>query len=67
MYRIAQEQDCVCNQIQQFCMSEWPQKKLISPKLSPYFKFKDNLSVCNNLLLYNNRIVVSKPLQRETL
>ena len=67
VYRIAQEQDPVCHQVQQFCTSEWPQKKFISPKLSPYFKFKDNLSVCNNLLLYNNRIVVPKTLQRETL
>ena len=33
----------------------------------PYYKFKDNLSVCNDLLLYNNRIVVPKSLRKETL
>ena len=66
-YRKAQEQDAVCEQVRQYCMTEWPQKKFISSEITPYYKFKDHLTVCDNLLLFNNRIVVPKSLQRETL
>ena len=66
-YRKAQEQDAVCSQVLRYCTTEWPQKKFISPEIAPYFKFKNNLTVCDNMLLFNNRIVVPKSLQRETL
>ena len=59
-YRKAQEQDAVCEQLRQYCMTEWPQKKFISSEITPYYKFKDHLTVCDNLLLFNNRIVVPK-------
>ena len=66
-YRKAQEQDAACSQVLRYCTAEWPQKKFISPEIAPYFKFKNNLTVCDNMLLFNNRIVVPKSLQRETL
>ena len=66
-YWKAQEQDAVCTQVKLFCTTEWPQKKFVSPDIAPYFKVKDNLTVCDGLLLFNNRIVVPESLQRETL
>ena len=33
----------------------------------PYWKVKNSLSICNDLLLFNNRIVVPKDMRKETL
>ena len=66
-YRKAQEQDEVTAQVRQYCSTEWPQEKFIPHELMPYWKARNDLTVCHNLLLYCNRIVVPKALQRETL
>ena len=68
VYRQAQEQDPVCAQIREFCKSGWPERKqLVSEELIPYWKVKDSLTTCDQLLFYNSRIVVPKALQKETL
>ena len=66
-YSQSQEQDPVCSQVREFCKSGWPKKQLIPEELAPYWKAKDRLTICDGLLQYNSRIVVPKPLQRETL
>ena len=66
-YRKAQEEDPVCSQVRQYCTSQWPSKKFISSEISPYYQHRSNLTLCSNLLLYNNRIVVPRSLRRETL
>ena len=65
-YKLAQEQDAVCVQVRGYCESEWPDKKLISPVLMPYYQVRSSLTVCNDLLLFNERIVVPKALRRDT-
>ena len=45
----------------------WPKKQLIPPNLTPYWKARDSLTICTDLLLYNSRIVVPKSMQQETL
>ena len=65
-YRCAQEQDPVCQQVTEYCRTGWPRKGLVKPDIAPYWKVRDSLTVCNQLLLYDHRIVVSKSLQEET-
>ena len=45
----------------------WPRKKIIPLNLTPYWKARNSLTICNNLLLYNSCIVIPKSLQQETL
>ena len=65
--KTAQAQDPVCSQVRQVCDSEWPEQKFISPTQMPYFKERSHLTVCNNLLLFDGRIVVPEALRNETL
>ena len=66
-YRQSQ-QDPVCSQVREFCKTKWVNKKHVPQELMPYWKMKDNLlTICDNLLLYNSRIVVLKLMQKETL
>ena len=66
-YHRSQEQDEECTQVREYCRSGWPSKQLTPPQLLPYWKVRDNLTICNNLLLYNSRIVVPKSMQRKIL
>ena len=66
MYRCAQEQDPVCQQVIEHCRKGWPRKGLVNPDIAPYWKVRGSLTVCNRLLLYDHRIVVPKSLQEET-
>ena len=63
MYRQAQEQDEVCTQLREYCRMGWPRKQLIPFNLTPYWKARNSLTICNDLLLYNSRIVVPRSLQ----
>ena len=67
MYRAAQKEDRICAQVRGFCKTGWPKRQLIPSEITPYWNVKDNLTVCDDLLLYNTRIVMPKSLQRETL
>ena len=39
-YKVAQQQDIVCVQVRRYCESEWPDKKLFSPVLMPYYQVR---------------------------
>ena len=52
-YSTAQQKDPVCARMREYCESEWPAKEDIPPELAPYFKIKNQLTLCENLLLYN--------------
>ena len=45
-YHQSQEQDPICAQIREYCKMGWPKKNLVSLELSPYWKAKDNLTIC---------------------
>ncbi len=66
-YSDAQKQDDICKQIREFCSTGWPNKEATPPELKPYWKEKQSFSVCEDLLMFNCRIVVPKKMQRETL
>ena len=51
----------------EYCKSNWPQKHLIHPETIPYWKFRSSFSIHENLLLFNDIIVVPTSLRREML
>ena len=66
-YRKSQEEDPVCVQVKQYCQTEWPEKHATPISVRSFWKARSSLSVCNQLLLYNHRIVVPPSLQNEAL
>ena len=66
-YRQGQEEDNICSEVINYCQSEWPNKANISQAIQPYWTVRTELSYINKLLLYRNRIVVPKDLQKVTL
>ena len=66
-YREAQAEDSVCSQLIKFSQTSWPEKHKLSGELKKYWSVRDDLTVCDKLLLYGTRIVVPKQLQHETL
>ena len=67
MYHQAQERDEVCTKLWEYCKMGWPRKQLIPLNLTPYWKARNSLTICNDLLVYNSCIVLLRSLQRETL
>ena len=67
IYSQAQKQELMCEQIREFCILGWPCKEKISHKLKPYWNVRGSFTLCEDLLLFNSRIVVPKVLQQETL
>ena len=66
-YRLAQEEDVTCNTLISYCRNGWPNKYSLPMYLRSYWKLQGDLSLADNLLLYQNRIVVPEKLQMETL
>lgn len=54
----AQESDPVCSTLVSYCNHGWPHKNNLSVPLIPYWKYRGQLTVHNNLLLYGPRIVI---------
>ena len=62
-----QAEDPVCSKVMEYCKSGWPRKHLLQPELIPYWKLRSSLTMCNHLLLYNNRIIIPTSLQKEVM
>ena len=67
VYRKAQDKDPVCQTIMQYLQLWWPNKKSLSVEILTYWKFGGYFSVCNNLLMYGQRIIVPTSLRCETI
>ena len=65
-YRQAQMEDAECAKVREYCQTYWPAKHSIESSLKPYWKVRGSLTLCDDLLLYNSRIVVPPSLRRET-
>ena len=59
--------DPVYSAVMKHCLGGWPERHAIEPALKPYWKVQGELSVQNNLLLFQKHIVVPQSLQNETL
>ena len=49
----------------EYCRSKWPDRNSIESPLKPLWKVRDSLTICEQLLLFNNRIVVPSAMRRE--
>ena len=67
IYRQAQKDDPVCAQVREYSTKHWPAKKFISADITPYWNERNDLTICNDLLMYKSRIVVPNVLREETL
>ena len=67
IYRNAQADDPTCSQIMSYCANGWPERHRISGKLKHYWQARHDLTIGEDLLLYQSRIVVPESLQHETL
>lgn len=53
--------------VREYCSKGWPAKETIESELKPFWAVQNSLTLGNNLLLYNNHIVVPPALQGETI
>ena len=66
-YKEAQDKDPVCTKVRCYCLMGWPEKKEVDVDIVPYWMVRSALTSKDGLLLYHQRIVVPRALQRETL
>ena len=68
VYAAGQDSDSICTQVKEYCRKGWPEKKQkVASDIRPYWKVRESLTIANNLLVFNNRIVVPPSLRDETL
>ena len=56
-----------CLKVMEFCRSGWPNRHSIPAAVKAYWKARISLSIHNNLLLFNSRVVVPPSLQENVL
>ena len=64
-YREAQKKDPVCSEIMQ--ESGWPKKHQLECPLVEYWRVRGEISLCDDLLLYDMLMVIPKAVQAEAL
>ena len=62
-----QLQDKTCQVQTKYCQSEWPDHSHTVSCAKCYYPVANDLSVCNNLLLRGDRIVIPQSLQQQIL
>ena len=65
--RQKQAEDDVCTKVMEYCKSNWPRKHLIEPEMIPYWKLRSSLTLHDNLLLFNDRIVIPTSMWKDML
>ena len=63
----AQNSVPVCSMIIKYCRMGWPNKASLNEVTVPYWEARGNLTLHNNLLLYDTRIVIPVSKQQEIL
>ena len=62
-----QNKDKICKQLIQYCQSGWPSKHQVPQSLKPYYFVSAELTIQQDLLICNNRIVIPSSLHSEML
>ena len=63
----AQDEDAVCTEVKAYCKNGWPGYMPQQPLLRPYWEKRSHLTLKDELLMYDDRIVVPQALQLEVL
>ena len=66
-FRKAQDSDAECAQVKEYCKNGWPVYMPQQPLLRPYWEKCQFLTLVDDLLMYNNRIVTPRALQLQVL
>ena len=66
-YSKAQAKDEVCSKLINYCKSGWPTRNQLSRTLKDFWRFRGELTLSDNLLLYQSRFVVPVEMRQETL
>ena len=67
-FRIAQDKDSTCLQAKQWCTHGWPTKSpTANPEMIPFWQVRSSFTVCDNLLLHNQCVVIPTSLRKEIL
>lgn len=64
---ILQKDDGLLSDVISYCLQGWPTYIPRSPLLRPYWENRQHLNVVDDLLLYNDRIVIPQKMQMEVL
>ena len=62
-----QNADPEISEVRRYCATEWPTFMPANTLLTPYWNNKHHLTIVNDLLMYDNRIVIPRELRLETL
>ena len=62
-----QLQDETCQVLTKYCQSEWPDHSRIKSCAKRYHSVASELSVCNDILLRGDRIIIPQALQQQML
>ena len=62
-----QHEDHVCKQLIEFCLIQWPNRKVLSDDLRPYYSVAHEMSVEDGLLLRGNQMVIPSALRDDIL
>lgn len=65
--REAQKADEVCAQVREYCIKGWPDYMPHKPILKNYYEQRGHLSVVDDLLIYDERIVIPRDLRLNIL
>ena len=62
-----QKQDAVLTEIRKYCSDGWPGYMPHNPILRPYWEQRQHFNIVDNLLLYDDRIVIPQVMRLEVL
>jgi len=62
-----QKSDLTLSRVRWYCQHGWPGKHEVEPMVKPYWEARCSLTLCDDLLLFNNRIVIPHALQKEAI
>nr|XP_054749950.1 uncharacterized protein K02A2.6-like [Lytechinus pictus] len=65
--RKAQKADEVCAKVRDYCIKGWPEYMPHNPILKNYFEQRGHLSVVDDLLVYDERLVIPRALRLDIL
>ena len=63
----AQDDDEVCKTIKQYCFENWPERHLLPSPMHPYWTDCAHLTIVQNVLLKDTRIVIPSSMRLEVL
>jgi len=67
VYHQEKKKEPVCALVREYCRSGWPDKGSVRAEIVPYWRARGALTVCKQILLFAEWIIILKSLQKETL